>query len=187
MRARWLIVFALLPLALGAADIRLLEVEKEDDAYVFGSLTFLQASPEAVFAVLLDYDQYPRISGVYKESRYIEPAEDGRPRVYTRAEGCILWVCRELIKTETLHVTPHSHISAVVESAGSNLSSGRTDWWLEAEGEGTLLHYRMSLTPDFWVPPLIGPLVIRIALKRAGSRAVLRLEGLALERPRAAD
>ena len=143
MRARWLIVFALLPLALGAAEIRMLEVEKEDDAYVFDSLTFLQASPEAVFAVLLDYDQYPRISGVYKESRYIEPAEDGRPRVYTRAEGCILWVCRELIKTETLHVTPHTHISAVVESAGSNLSSGRTDWWLEAEGEGTLLHYRI--------------------------------------------
>ena len=78
-------------------------------------------------------------------------------------------------------------VIAVVESAGSNLSSGRTDWWLEAEGEGTLLHYRMSLTPDFWVPPLIGPLVIRIALKRAGSRAVFRLEGLALERPRAAD
>ena len=58
-------------------------------------------------------------------------------------------------------------VGATFESAGSNLSSGRTDWWLEAEGEGTLLHYRMSLTPDFWVPPLIGPLVS--ARKRAGS------------------
>ncbi len=182
MRARWPVVFAFLPLALAAAEIRMLEVEKEDDAYVFDSLTFLQASRESVFAVLLDYEQYPRISSVYEESRYIESAEDGRPRVYTRAEGCILWVCRELIKTERLHVTPYSHISAVVESGGSNLSAGRTDWWLEVEGNGTLLHYRMSLTPDFWVPPLIGPLVIRIALKRAGSRAVLRLEGLALER-----
>ena len=182
MRRRWLIACTLLPLVVVAADIRMLEVEKEDEAYVFDSWTYLAAPPADVFAVLLDYEQYPRISGVYKESRYIEPAEDGRPRVYTRAKGCILFVCRELIKTEALHVTPDTHISAVVEPAGSNLSAGRTDWWLEPEGEGTELHYRMSVTPDFWVPPIIGPFVIRIALKRAGSRAVVRLEQLAIER-----
>jgi hypothetical protein len=187
MRRRWLIACLLMPLAVVAADIRMLTVEKEDEAYVFDSWTYLAAPPADVFAVLLDYPQYPRISSVYKESRYIEPAEDGRPRVYTRAEGCILFVCREVIKIEALHVRPHTHISAVVEPEGSNLSDGRTDWWLEPEGDGTELHYRMSLTPAFWVPPLIGPFVIRIALKRAGSRAVVQLEQLAIERYQAGE
>ena len=182
MRPHWLVAILALPLALAAAEIRMLEVEKEDEAYVFDSLTFLAAPPEAVFEVLLDYEQYPRISKVYTEGRYIEPAEDGRPRVFTRAEGCILWVCRELVKTEALHVTRYTHISAVVEPDASNLDAGRTDWWLEPEGDGTLLHYRMSLTPAFWVPPLIGTFIIRMALKRAGANAVVRLEELAQER-----
>lgn len=178
---RALCCLLLLPALAITAEIRSLEVSEDDGVFVLDSLNYLAAPTEAVHAALLDYSQYERLSSVIKESRYIEPAADGAPRVYTRAAGCILFVCREIIKTERLQIDGVAHIAALVEPEGSNLREGRSDWWLTAEADGTALRYRVELVPDFWVPPLIGPFVIRMALKRAGGRAVERLEMLARE------
>jgi hypothetical protein len=178
---RTLCCLLLLPALATAAEVRSLEVSHDDGVFVLDSLNYVAAPTEAVYAALLDYSQFGRLSSYIKESRYIEPAADGTPRVYTRATGCLLFVCREIFKTERLEVDGVAHIAAVVEPEGSNLSEGRSDWWVTAEADGTVLRYRVELVPDFWVPPVIGPIVIRMALKRAGGRAVERLEMLARE------
>ncbi len=41
--------------------------------------------------------------------------------------------------------------------------------------------YRLTMEPDFWVPPLIGPWVLKQRLMRGGTGAVNRIERLARE------
>ena len=63
----------------------------------------------------------------------------------------------------------------------SNLEQGVTEWMLTADGENTRLVYRMELTPKFWIPPLIGPPIIRYVLTKGGKDALQRLEAAARE------
>ena len=53
---------------------------------------------------------------------------------------------------------------------------------MEAEGEGTLLRWQLSLEPGFWVPPLIGPPLLERSLKAEGRRSAAGVEKLARER-----
>ena len=78
-------------------------------------------------------------------------------------------------------------VVAIVDPARSDLEFGRTTWELSEEGEGTLVRYEMEMKPEFWIPPVIGPLVIKAALRSRGLRAARRVEALASGQPIPAD
>ena len=165
-----------------ASEVISLQVTNQGDLYMLESENYLEASVESVFQVLMDYDNYTRLSSVYQESRQLAPGPDGAPRVYTLARGCIVFVCRSVEKVERLDANPNHRIVATVIPELSNLQQGVTEWVLRSEGGGTRLSYRMELLPKFWIPPLIGPPVIRYVLAKGGKNALQRLENLARER-----
>jgi hypothetical protein len=41
--------------------------------------------------------------------------------------------------------------------------------------------FRLEFEPDFWVPPLLGPIVLKHALKGDGASAAKKIEALAQE------
>ena len=55
------------------ATLRTVDVSRRQDRYRVVADTHLEASPEAVYKVLLDFDddRYQRISEIYKESSYL--------------------------------------------------------------------------------------------------------------------
>jgi hypothetical protein len=54
--------------------------------------------------------------------------------------------------------------------------------WRFAEHEGgTVVTYELLMEPDFWVPPAIGPYLIKRKLKKDGGRALNRIEVIAQE------
>jgi len=165
-----------------ASEVLSLEVSSHDDQYVLESENYLQASVSSVFQVLTDYDNYTRLSNVYQESRQLGPGPDGAPRVYTLARGCIVLVCRSVEKVERLDVEVNRRILATVIPELSNLEQGETEWVLSPDGTGTRLTYRMQFVPKFWIPPLIGPPIMRHVLARSGADDLQKLENLARER-----
>ena len=70
------------------ATLRTVDVSRRQDRYRVVADTHLDASPESVYKVLLDFDndRYQRISEIYKESSYLPPDSDGTPLVYTRGQ-----------------------------------------------------------------------------------------------------
>ena len=47
--------------------------------------------------------------------------------------------------------------------------------------DGTKMTYRLTVEPDVWIPPLIGPWVLKQRLERGGSGAINRIERIARE------
>ena len=47
------------------------------------------------------------------------------------------------------------------------------------ENGGTIVKYTLFMQPAFWVPPAIGPYLIKRKLKNEGDRALGRIEALA--------
>ncbi len=170
-------------LAAAAATIDDLDVERRRGVYSLEANVRLDATPESIYAVLTDFDDnaYSRISRVYKESRYLEPAPDGTPIVYTRMEGCALWHCMTLERTERLETEFPHYIKSVVLPDRSNFKHAMSEWVLEPDGDGTNMTYRLEMEPDFFVPPVIGPWYFKRTLSQGGLRAVVRIERLARE------
>jgi len=175
---------ALATSALGiAATIDAFDVEKRKSIYSFEANVHLAATRESIYAVLTDFDDnaYSRISRSYKESRYLEPAADGTPIVYTRMEGCAGRRCISFARTERLETDPPRWIKSTALPELSDFKHAMSEFVLEPEGDGTKMLYKLEIEPDFFVPPLVGPWYLKRTLSRGGLRAVTRIEGLARE------
>ncbi len=170
-----------------SATIRTLEVSKHGGRYELVADTFLDAPADAIFAVLIDYDRFDRISSVYKESGFMEPAPDGTPIVYTRMAGCMLFYCMNMRLVSRLEMEEPKYIRATTLPDRSDFTYALAEWLLEPEASGTHLTYRLEMEPDFWVPPIIGPWVLKRTLRRGGGAAVQRIERLANGLPARVD
>lgn len=171
--------------ALPAATVKDLDVSRHRGRYSLVADAHLRATPASVYEVLMDYDHnaYTRISGAYKESKYLEPEPDGTPVVYTRMEGCLLWHCMKLERVERIESREPNWIKSYTLPERSNFKYSTSEWFLEPDGNGgTNMLYKLEMEPDFWVPPILGPLVLKRSLSSGGERAVRRVERLARER-----
>jgi hypothetical protein len=167
----------------GAADIDELDVTRQRGRYSLRAEGWLAATPESIYAVLTNFDDnaYSRISRAYKESRYLEPAADGTPVVYTRMEGCALWHCMSLERTERLETDAPYWIKSTVLPEGSDYKYSTSEWRLEPDGDGTMMTYTLEMEPDFSVPPVVGPWALKRTLSQGSQRLVARIEWLARE------
>jgi hypothetical protein len=164
-----------------AAVLNDLEITRDSARYELTADVLMDATPEAIFQVLTDYDRFDRISSIYKESSYLEPAEDGTPLVYTRVEGCLLFFCMNMRRVERLETRWPQWIRTTALPEQSDFHFSQSEWVLVPEGDGTRVSYRLEMEPDFRVPPVIGPWVLKRRLLSGGARAVERIERLAQE------
>ena len=162
-----------------SATIHSVEIDRVGARYKLVSDTFLAAPQSAVFRVLMDYDQFERISSVFEESYFLEPDSDGTPLVYTKVEGCVWFFCKTLERVERLEFNPPDYIVTTALPERSDFRFSRSEWELLPDEGGTRVIYRLEMEPDFWVPPVVGPLIIKRRLVNGGEDAVTRIEVLA--------
>ena len=165
--------------AASTASLESIDVGRKGAMYSLHAETVLDASPEAIFDVLLDYERFGRISSVYKDFGYLDPLSDGTPVVFTRMEGCLLFYCKSMMRVERLEAESPGHIRTVTMPDRSDFKRSTSEWSLEPEASGTRMIYTLEMEPDFFVPPVIGPWYIKRTLKRGGGDAIDRIERLA--------
>ncbi len=172
-------VFGTLFANAGGAELRSVEVWMEHGRYHLTSESLIEASQDDVYALLIDYEQFKKFTSAIVASRNVEAGEDGRPRFYTRMEGCVLLYCQTFDRRGYLLLTPKDDIVAVAEPEKSDFEFSRERWHLSSEGEGTVMIYEFELEPRFWIPPYIGPYFLKRAMKSGSIRAINRIEILA--------
>lgn len=165
--------------AAAPADLREISVELVDERYNLSSEAYFAASPEAVYRVLSDYNQFVKFTSAFVETYNLPPDDEGRPRFYTRMEGCVLMFCKSFERRGHLVLEPNEEIVAIADPAVSDFKYCRERWQLVPEGDGTVLSYTFEMEPDFWVPPVIGPFLIKRTLREDGRDAIDRIEALA--------
>jgi hypothetical protein len=166
-----------------SAELRDVVVEREDNHYELNSEAWFDVSPESLYDVLSNYDLFTKFTSAIVESRNVESDEEGRPRFYSRMEGCVLLWCKSFIRNGHLLLQENSEIVAISNPDESDFTLSRERWHLVPEGDGTLLIYEFEMEPDFWVPPVIGPFFIVRALRAGAERAINRIEALAVAEP----
>ena len=170
-------------IAVGAAELKDVQVKVEDGRYYVDAEMSVDAPLRPTFEALVEYDRFDENSDVYVETHYLDPADDGTPRIFTRVEGCVFDFCRGVERTARLEAVPLKRVTATVESEpDGNLRYGREVWELHPmDSGGTFITYHHELELGFWMPPFIGPWAVRQALSWGASDVVKTLENIALQ------
>lgn len=156
--------------ALNAVDIQALEVRHESEVYYVMMRFSVNAALNRVRGVIMDYAHLPAL-----RSR--------ATRVHTRMQGCVWFLCKDIACVEDFSEDGAGDLNAVFVPAMSDLKSGRARWRFRPQGKATRVSFTARMAPDFWIPPLIGPLVLKHWLHAQLIETAGNLERLARPAP----
>ena len=145
------------------------------------SEVWFDASIEQVYEVYRYWDYASRFSSAIVEARDMDPDEQGRAQFYIRNKGCVLFFCQSFVRQGYIEAEPNALIRAYTNPDVSDFEMSTESWRLEVHDGGTMVTYSMTMRPKFWIPPGIGPYLIKRKLKKNGGRAVDRIELIAQE------
>lgn len=177
MRFLWLLLFV--ASTASAAELRSVEVTHEKGAYLLVSEVWFDAGLDETFTVFSNWDLAPLFSSAIEDARDLEPDKQGRAGFYTRNRGCVLFFCKTVVREGWVEKEGNRVMRAFADPERSDFEFSNEFWTFEEEAGGTFVTYRLHFDPKFWVPPAIGPFVVKRKLRKEGAAAIGRIEEIA--------
>lgn len=167
------------PFAGGAAELRSVTVDRVNHRYVLQSEVWFDTDLDSIYATFLDYDVAWRFTSFIVESHNVAPSENGQRRFYIRNRGCVLFFCKSFERNGHIEHHPREFIRSIADPDNSDFHWSLESWRFTEEGTGTLVAYDFEFEPKFWIPPLIGPYVLKRKLRNDSGDAIHRIEAIA--------
>ena len=136
--------------ALAERDVRI--VRDADTIHIDAKLR-VDVHHHIAWQVLTDYDNLARFVPGLTSSRIV--SEPGAPlQLKQTGQSGFLWLTLPIEVVVRIEEIPLEAIRFTAVSGTLKSKSG--EWRIEAQGNTTLLIYRASIVPGFWIPPVIG-------------------------------
>jgi len=161
-----------------AAEMRSVHVDYADGRYTMVSEVWFDASVEQVFNVFRRWDLSTQFSSVIVESRDEAADELGRPQYYVRNKGCLLFYCRSFERRGHVELEVNEVLRAIANPETSDFLLSNETWKFAGESGGTVVFYELLMEPKFWVPPIVGPYLIKRKFEKDGGGAIDRIEAI---------
>lgn len=181
---RW-IAACVLPLVfpLFAAEVSEVDVRQKDDLYRLCVIARIDALPSEVWTSLTDFHHLERLHHSVHESTRIRRMPDGADRVRIQMHPCVLFFCVRFSQVVEFHAVPERQLVADFDQRDSLFHFGQLRWRLaQTPDAGTDLVFDAELAPAFWIPPLLGPWVLKRALRKTATDIVMNLDRLSRTR-----
>jgi len=166
----------LLPSAALAGEILASSVNHEGAVYSMSVTARIDAPLDTVYRSITDFDNLAAINPAIEESQLLAtPAADMR-RVRSVIRVCILMFCKRVEQVQDVTLMEGYAIKAVILPQDGDFRSGVAHWQLTASGANTEMLFTNTFEPDFWVPPVIGPWLIKRKLTREVAETAMYIE-----------
>jgi len=123
----------------------------------------LPVAPAVIWAVLTDYDRYPRFISSMRESKIVAQGPHG-PVVAQKGSFSFLFFTQEIDVRLQVSEFPPNVIDSRALDGDFRVMTGRYE--LLARGDAVRLSYTGRLQPNFTLPPIIGTSIVRYTLLR---------------------
>lgn len=170
--------------AAGAAEIVGASVDRVEDRYHVEFVVMIEGEAGRVHGIVTDYAHLDELSPTVVESRLLSGRRGGDARIEVILRPCVLLVfCKTITKVSDAQVGPDTTRVRYVAVPGlGDFEEGRETITMTQETiEGTPMvrfSYSAVLKPGFYIPPFIGPWLIRRAIVddlEASSRRVEKM------------
>jgi len=183
-RGRALLLCGLLGTGIATAgSVERVEVSTRSNLYTLELEAVVGASPQRTYAVLTDYAHLGKLNPAVKEVQILATPRTGVHTVRTLIQLCVWLFCTELDQVQDMEQVDASLLIATVQPAAGGFKRGRASWQFDPDGDQTRLRFRSELEPDFFVPPVVGPWLLRRMLRREAIVTVRGLEQRATRQP----
>lgn len=167
-----------------AARVRDVEVTRQGAAFVISMHLAIDAPPPAVFRALQDYAAMARFNPDLRAVRIETTREADQVRLFTTIHTCVLVFCKTMHQEQimTANATADGGVMNA-ELVDGDFKGGHGRWLVRAcqtPRPRTCMDVRIELVPAFWVPPVIGPWVMRRKMDEEARRTSAGLERTAL-------
>lgn len=183
--ARLAIAWALIGFAIvaHAATVERMQVERQGKAYQVTARIHLDVPREAAFKAATDFKRLPDYSPMIEATRLLS-----HRKLSSRMRLCVLAFCKTVRQIMRYHMRPPKRLDMHVVPGKGDLSAGGAHWRFLVDGTAeTMLLFDASVTPAFWVPPLIGPWLIARKLREQAASTATAIESLARKRAGISD
>lgn len=168
------------PLRLCAGQVESGAVQEQEGVYTLHLTAVLDADRDKVFALIADHGGLHRLSHVIVQSGLLVPPVPGGVRRRLMLHVCILVFCFKGPLAEDIGERSPELMTTTVVPELSDFKSGRSEWRLAALGHrSTRIRLDYQLEPAFWVPPVIGPWLIKRKMLNIAREAIEHIETLA--------
>ncbi len=165
--------------AAAAGTIERLETAHDDGRYTVIFEVVLDAPRDKVWRIMTDYEGLPRVSKIITESRVLKQEDANRHRIGVTLKACILFFCKTIKRVVDIEAKPPTEITVTEDPANRHIRYAVERWQVQAEDNRTRLHYTAEVEPNFFIPPLIGPPVVKYFLRREIQLTAIEVEALA--------
>jgi len=163
-----------------AGEILSVEVVSDRDRYSVLLEAWVEAPARRVKGLLTDFERLGVINPAVKEVEVIGPPHAGISRIRTLIELCVWIICADLDQLQDIEDIADDELLATIVPEGGSFKSGWARWRFHPQGERTHVRFHSELQPDFLIPPVVGPWLIRRMLHRQAVVTVAGLERLAV-------
>jgi len=179
----WLLC-ALSPFAMPAhaSRVRTVQVTRDGGRFLINMHLGIDAPPPAVFRALQDYDDLARNNPDLRSARVERTRVPGRVRLFTTIHTCVLIFCKTMHQEQIMTATASADggaLDAELVPGGGDFKSGHGLWIVKpcpTARAMSCVDIQIELVPAFWVPPVIGPWVIRAKMNEEARRTAAGLE-----------
>lgn len=163
----------------GAGQLFDIAIQEQDGVYSVRVEMQVDAPSDQVYKVLTDYTHMYRLNPSITESKLLPSTREGVVRVLTRIEDCVLVVCLDIVRVDDIRELGYGHFIAEADPQQSDLALGRTVWRILPMHDYCRVVYEAKLQPNFILPPIIGPYVMKDRLREGVLTSLKNLECIA--------
>ncbi len=161
------------------ADIDQVTVDHIKKRYTVEMNARMDTTAAKAYAVFTDYARLVEINDAIIKAELIDGAPEGKQRIHTQVRVCVMGICRVFDQVQDMRKAPPEHLEADVVPELSNLKFGRANWRIWDEDGRARLYFSAEVEPDFWVPPIVGPWLIKRKLESEAEQTANGIERLA--------
>lgn len=163
MNPRPLLLLTLIATGASASPPSRVEVERVESVIRITAAIEAGAPPELCYSVLTDFDHLADFLPGLRSSRIV--VRSGEPPRLRQVGRPVLGLS-SLAVDVTLAFTLDPPREFTFTQVAGNLRQMRGAWHVAGDAIHCVINYRAEIEPNVWVPPLIGPLLIKQQVHR---------------------
>ncbi len=186
---RWLAYFCGGGLAWWAYGVHASTIESADirfmgQSYHYRFSALVDAPAAAVRDIVTDYERLSRINDDIVLSRVLVRYDDTALKRQLLMKQCVLVFCFDIDFIERVDFLSNGDISTTIVEGEGNFRRGQTVWRIEQlSTTSSRITMEADQEPDFFIPPVIGPLIMKRTFLREITETTNRIEQLARDAP----
>ena len=161
-------------------------VDHDQGHYLLNLEMRITAPLQNVYAVLLDFNAITELNDSIKVSQLLKQQQN-QYTVLLESRGCVWFFCRNIKQIQVVTEMGNGYLQSITDPTQSDMASGKVLWHVRPDPQDdkqTLITYSADFEPDFFVPPLLGPWLMKKRLLKEGLKTVDGIERKAQHDPR---